>query len=633
MQFHRQTANWGKYFGKRFLDRRLYFLILLMLGLRAGLGGADEKPSQSQSQQNYDRAFLLVQQGKLGEALTELDAAIAKDPQQATLHNLRGLAASQLGRDQEAAASFQRVIKLAPQSAMGYNNLAALLYRQGKTSEAEELFRQALKQEPQNLTAWRGLGTVLAASQKHSVAVAFLEKAWQVDPGDFQTGYELARVLRELKRPAQATKVLERVKLTGTPEIDAKYFQLSAIVAEDQGSWTKAAGLYRRAYELAPGSFEIYLGLVRGSLREADAPPAKTLPTPPAQLTAEQHFALGLLLASRRAYEQAAPHFEETLRLEPTSYSAAYNLAVAYEGSAQFQNAIQLIERVLEKNPTAELYHLLASLEERTDRLVEAVRHFQKAVELEPSNEQYVFDLGLEYLAHFTFGPALEVFETGTRRFAEVSRQYVGKGMAHYGLREFLPGAEAVLTALEKDSSSRSAHTAWTALEAFLGPPEWRKMLPRLQRLAELHPENAEVQLYVGQALMSISLSSQDTGEIRLAQNALEKAIRLKPSLADAHLALGSLFSAQKEQQKAIEAFQEALRLAPQSEMAVYRLGQAYRDMGKLELAQQQLERHAELIKNRREQMARTRGAIKQFVLAQSPTVRPGKPRGQEKAP
>jgi hypothetical protein len=52
--------------------------------------------------------------------------------------------------------------------------------------------------------------------------------------------------------------------------------------------------------------------------------------------------------------------------------------------------------------------------------------------------------------------------------------------------------------------------------------------------------------------------------------------------------------------------------------MAFYRLGQTYRNLNQLELAQQQLSRYEELVRSRREQMARSRSAIKQFVLAQS---------------
>jgi hypothetical protein len=69
-------------------------------------------------------------------------------------------------------------------------------------------------------------------------------------------------------------------------------------------------------------------------------------------------------------------------------------------------------------------------------------------VELEPGNETYYFDLGMEYLSHFTFGPALEVFRVGTQKFPNSSRQYLGLAFSHYALREYAAAADAFTKAL-----------------------------------------------------------------------------------------------------------------------------------------------------------------------------------------
>jgi tetratricopeptide (TPR) repeat protein len=174
------------------------------------------------------------------------------------------------------------------------------------------------------------------------------------------------------------------------------------------------------------------------------------------------------------------------------------------------------------------------------------------------------------------------------------------------------------LTALQITPSSPSAFAAWNALQTLLSPAELDALLPRLQRLSDLYPQIAEAQFCYGLALLSQALASNHPERLDTAQTVLERAIHLKPRLAEAHLALGNLYVARKENQKAAEAFLETIRLDPHSEMAFYRLGQTYRNLNQLEQAQKQLSRYAELVRNRREQMARSRSAIKQFVLAQS---------------
>src|SRR6266581_954604 len=155
-------------------------------------------------------------------------------------------------------------------------------------------------------------------------------------------------------------------------------------------------------------------------------------------MTTLQRMKCGIacLLLAASAYAQTAlrPFADaEAVRLnaprqlEPTSYLATYNLALAYKHDGNPQAAIELLELTLEKQPSAELHNLLASLEEEAGRYVEAVRHYQRAVDLEPDDEQYYFDLGAEYLMHLTLVPATEVFR-GSQRFPASPRLHVGRG-------------------------------------------------------------------------------------------------------------------------------------------------------------------------------------------------------------
>jgi tetratricopeptide (TPR) repeat protein len=249
---------------------------------------------------------------------------------------------------------------------------------------------------------------------------------------------------------------------------------------------------------------------------------------------------------------------------------------------------------------------------------VAAVGHYQRAVELDPGNEQYYFDLGVEYLAHFTFDPALEVFRVGTQKFPRSARQFVGMGLAHYAARQYFEATEAFLGALEIDPSSSIAFSAWNALPSFLAATELERVLPRLKRLAELHPTNAEVLYCYGATLFRQALASGQPQNFDTAKSHLERAVRLKPGFADAHLELGNLYVARKENEKAVVEFREAVRWNPRSDVAHYRLGQTCRNTNQLELAQEELARYAELTRNRRELMAPSRSAIRQFILAQS---------------
>ena len=568
------------------------------------------------SQAAYEQAVQLLQNGRNADALAVIDSALSAGARDPSLYNLKGLAASELGRNQEAENSFQTVIRLAPNSAMGYNNLGVLFSKLGRYQDSAAAFREALAREPQNFTALLGLGTSLSALRQYAEAATYLQRAWKIHPGDFQTGYEWTLALREAKEVAAAKKVLNQIAPPQEPELAVKYYSLAGVVAEDMKEFSAAAQSYRRAYEISPSSYEIYLALVRAILSTGRVLSSENLPAPPENLTAAQNQALGLMFVSHDLYQQAIPRFEEALR-QDASTPATLNLALAYKKVGESSAAIDLIRRTIEARPSAALYSLLGALDEESGQYLEAVQSYQHAAELDPSNEQYYFDLGMEYLSHFTFGPAAEVFRVGAQKFSKSSRQFLGLAFSHYAVREYAEAADAFTTALEIDPESSAVFQAWKTVLSFLAPRDWDGLLPRLSRLAAGHPQSAELTFCYGAALFRSEFAKGTNGALGRPQLFLEKSSRLKPNFPDAHLELGSLYAARKEDQKAVSEYLEAIRQDPKSDIAHYRLGQVYREMNKLELATQELARYQELSQLHQEELKRSRSAIKQFVLSQ----------------
>lgn len=303
--------------------------------------------------------------------------------------------------------------------------------------------------------------------------------------------------------------------------------------------------------------------------------------------------------------------------MDATSEAATLNLALAYKNVGKTPAAIDLVRRTVAARPTAALYNLLGGLDEESGEYVEAVQSFQRAVELDSNNEQYYFDLGMEYLSHFTFGPAAEVYRVGTQKFPHSSRQFLGLAFSHYAVREYAEAADAFTTALEVDPDSTAVFQAWKTVLSFLAPKDWGGLLPRLARLATAHPQNAELAFAYGSAMFRSEVTREQEAALDKPQTLLEKAVRLKPDFPEAHLELGGLYAARKQDQKAVIEYLEAIRLDPKSDIAHYRLGQVYRDMKKLDLATEELARYQELSRLHQEELKQSRSAVKQFILSQ----------------
>jgi tetratricopeptide (TPR) repeat protein len=575
-------------------------------------------PQTGDAQAAFHQALELLQSGKEADALAVIDSAIKDGARDPSLYNLKGLAAGELGRDQEAEDSFRTVIKLAPKAAMGYNNLGVLLSKLGRNQEAATAFREAHEKEPLNFNALLGLGTSLAALREYDEAASYLQKAWEARPGDFQAGYEWAHALLGAKQLAAAKRVLNQVAAPQESESAVKYYSLAGVVAEGMNDFVAASEFYRQAYALNPGSYDIYLALVRATLASDASPGKEAVPAPPENLSASQNLALGLLFASRNALQPAMRRFEAALRIAPSNEDATLNLALAEKAMGKSSDAVDRLRRAVASRPSAALYSALGGMEEESGQYVEAVQSYQRAVELDPSSEQYYFDLGVEYLTHFTFGPAAEVYRVGTRKFPQSSRQYVGLGFSHYAVREYREAADAFTTALEIDPDSPAVFRAWNSVLDTLAPNDWEALLPRLDRLAAAHGESGDLAFCYGAALFRSEFAKGQNATLDQSQAVLEKAVRLRPDFPATHLELGALYAAKKLNQKAVDEYLEAIREDPKSEVSHYRLGQLYREMNKLELATTELARYQELARLHSEELKRNRSTIKQFVIPQT---------------
>ncbi|MGH9430260.1 MAG: tetratricopeptide repeat protein [Terriglobia bacterium] len=606
------------------------FLVLSFLSADKGLaaGPLPSVPAQAESEsarESYGRALQWLEQGHAAKALEEINTAIALNPSDAHLYNLRGLAHSSLGERAKAADDFRKVIQLSPQSTVGYNNLAALLWQQGETERALPLFATALKISPEDFTALVGLGAILLNQGKVEKAQSLLQQAWKKRPGDFQTGYELALALRQMKKPEDAWGIIGHVSIPNEPAQAAKYYSLRGAIATDLGDPEEALKQYKEAYQLSPQAFDIYLALAQACLKVANCDPNQAIAGPPVSLSAQQHFVAGLLFASHGFYALAIPHFGETVKQAPGSYSAAYDLSVAEEESGNTEAAMETLRALIRHRPQAELYNLLASVEEKKGLYVKAAGDYERAVEMDPSQEKYFFDLGTEYLAHFTFGAALQAFKAATQKFPSASREFTGLGFALYAQQSYPGSAKAFLKALEIDPQSRTALKAYSSLIGLVVPAGWEAISPLLKRLVDAHPKSPSALYCYGASLFQHALSSGDQVNFREAQTLLEQAIRLQTKFPEAHLELGKLFATEKDYQSALREFQESLLQDPQSATGHYQLAQIYRDLNQIGLAERELRIYTQLTKAKEQRMAQTRAAIKQFILAERlppPTLR-----------
>ena len=271
------------------------------------------------------------------------------------------------------------------------------------------------------------------------------------------------------------------------------------------------------------------------------------------------------------------------------------------------------LRAALEREPNnAALHHSLGDIDEKLGNPLEAVREYQRAAELDPS-EPSLFDWGAELLIHRAFEPASEVFTQGNHLFPGSVRMLIGLGVALYDRGAYGPAAQRLCEASDLNPADPTPYLFMGKIQAVeISQPEG--MGERLERFARLQPENALANYYYAVSVWQQRKGPEDAETSARVEALLEKAVHLDPKLGPAYLQLGVLYSERQEWRQAILTYQKATEASPQLEEAHYRLAQAYRQTGEKLKAEQELQLHAQIKKKAAEQAERERRDIREFV-------------------
>ncbi len=321
---------------------------------------------------------------------------------------------------------------------------------------------------------------------------------------------------------------------------------------------------------------------------------------------------LGKLLTETGKANDAISYLERARELKPDDYENSYDLALAYESAGNYETARRHAQTLLVKYEKAELHHLLGDSQEQLGNSLEAVREYQRAAELDPS-EAYIFDWGSELLLHHAPEPALDVFAEGNRLFPRSVRMLIGLGAAWFARGSYDEAVRRICEASDLNPGDSAPYLFLGKMQSAQSAPS-QKTVETLHRFVTLEPGNAQANYYYAVGLWKQRKAVQDTASTEQVESFLSNAIRLDPKFAAAYLHLGILHSEQRENVRAIADYQQAILADPQMEEAHYRLAQAYRQAGDTAKAAAELQIYDRVAKESAQSAERQRHEIRQFV-------------------
>ena len=394
----------------------------------------------------------------------------------------------------------------------------------------------------------------------------------------------------------------------------------------------------------------------------------------------------GYRLHLARAYryagknDDAATHLEKILKMDPDHVEAGQALGEIYSADERWKDVVRVLQPLLQYRHDYPTYHMLAEAQYNLDDHEKARKHYEKAVKLNPSSAADHYQLGNIYLSGNFFALAAESYQAALRLGLDSPVLRYKLGSAYFNLRNYF-GRIAVQTV--KSGKIGTIHDAWYLIEPVPGSKETFRCAPAtsavyqiaravadgLEERSDIRVLRATIYLNArryGQALEMFAQIAKAKGEDAVpeedrslvhyyhAQAAfgtgqydrylelLKEAIQLDPeayeaTLVDAYLKVADQYNQAGKLDKYIEYLALAVTETPQTASLHLKLGNAYEEARKHDLAIAQWQMVLDLEPDHSERMKllnliqRYRTNLTVSVVVPSSEPQPAEDDGQQK--
>jgi arylsulfatase A-like enzyme/Tfp pilus assembly protein PilF len=217
------------------------------------LAGSGAQTAPQKKELDPDTLQRLAALGYVGSSADVDPQAVLADPKDKIgLFNRMGAAKAKAANEKydEAVAEMRAVTAEDPQIVDAYVFIGNWLRRLERYDEAVEAFRQGLAIKPDNELALGNLATLYRVLGRHEAALEGYRSVLKIEPRNPPTWYQLATLYLDLGRSREAEATFRKA-LEHNPKMGAAYNALGAL-AYGRGELAEAERLIRKGLELEP---------------------------------------------------------------------------------------------------------------------------------------------------------------------------------------------------------------------------------------------------------------------------------------------------------------------------------------------------------------------------------------------
>jgi tetratricopeptide (TPR) repeat protein len=472
-------------------------------------------------------------------AINSASRAANAAPQNADLWFLLGYAARLGGDYKLSLQGYQRGLQRKPSSIQGLSGMAQTYAKMGKDAEAQDLLKKVLAANPKSVTDLQLAGE-LALNSNPNTALDLLKRADTLQ-ANARTDLLIARAYQKLNQPDQYKQYLNRAQ-NRAPN-DPSILRAVSAFYRDTGNYSEAINILQRVTARTPDALS-ELGYTYG-------------------------------LAGKK--KEAAEAYMRAANRQPKDPAVQLSAAQALVNVGEFEQAETFLKRAEPADPNNYRLHAIRgqmySLEDHND---EAVREYQTALRDLPQavQEGPLYPVSL----HLSLSEIYRRIEQQQQSTAELQAARTALNQVPGTDKETRPEYLRLRALIEAGfgdnaSAERDLKEAMSLapnnvnLELNYANLLWRtnrepEALARYKHSLEIDPANHA-------ALTALGYLSRDLKDPASAEKYFLKLEELYPADYVPYFALGDLYTAQRQSDRAQASYKKAHELAPTNALVI----------------------------------------------------------------
>jgi Flp pilus assembly protein TadD len=338
--------------------------MVLRLFAADSFGAENVAPTKAELEELYNAAFRAFDSNKFAEALKQLDAIDARQPDLAASKNLRGVILMRQGNYDQAEAALQDASRIDPKFWNARFNMAEIPFLKKDWAGARNRFEQLLSngesdlaKEASQLIQYKILLTYLLEGKDNMVDS--IQAKLELSPDTPAVNYVKAAVALQQKNQKEAKDWISTAEKNFSPQLNKLFAEslyevgwLEKPVGEARPSLPlmTAAERSEKTKATARAKFE----QTQQALRQRDFATALKLIDEADQADPNQAATINLrgeILAQQEQFDQAEAAFKKAAKLDPKLREAQYNLAQIPFKKKEYAKARDRFETLYKRTP------------------------------------------------------------------------------------------------------------------------------------------------------------------------------------------------------------------------------------------------------------------------------------------